>query len=75
LGEKKIQWLELQATKAILGCSPSSIRRQFHLLVNKVRTSSEGAYGLLLRQPIFRELLWPLSGVSTAQLLSYLLQK
>lgn len=74
LGEMKIQWLELQATKAIQGCSPSSIRRQFHILVEKVRSSSEGAYGPLLRQPIFRALLWPLSGVSTAQFVSYFLQ-
>jgi uncharacterized membrane protein len=71
LEEMDIISLKLQTVIDTPDCSARALRSQYAHIVQRVRTSKEGAYGPLLRQPIFSALLWPLSGVSTAQLVSY----
>ena len=71
LEEMDIIGLKLQNVPDTPECSARALRCQFGKIVQRVGASKEGAYGPLLRQPIFSALLWPLSGVSTAQLVSY----
>ena len=71
LDEMEIIWFKLQSVSDTGECAADAVRHQFERMVQQVRDSRRGAYGPLLRQPIFRALLWPLSGVSTAQLVGY----
>jgi hypothetical protein len=71
LEEMDIISLKLQTLADTASCPARALRSQFGKIVQRVSASKEGAYGPLLRQPIFSALLWPLSGVSTAQLVSY----
>jgi hypothetical protein len=73
LAEMDIIWFKLQVAPNTAECSAKAMRSQFERIMEQVRNSKTGAYGPLLRQPIFRALLWPLSGVSTAQLVGYFL--
>jgi hypothetical protein len=71
LAEMDIIWLKLQSVADTPDCKADAIRNQFERIMQQVRDSRRGAFGPLLRQPIFQALLWPLSGVSTAQLVGY----
>lgn len=63
--------LRLQAGDSAKPAVAKQMQRQFPLLMDRVRDTTTGAYGTMRAQPIFRALLWPLSGLSGAQLIQY----
>ena len=75
LEEMAVMMIHLQGAEPPDNPSAEIMRRQFPLPVDRVRTTTTGAYGSLLQQPIFRALLWPLGSVSTAQVVQYFLMR